>query len=47
MAILTLDQQTKVTTGTNQGTIWTRDALVQVAFRRTIMCQRAQPTNRA
>ena len=30
-------QQTKVTTGTNQGTIWTRDALVQFAVRQTIM----------
>ena len=38
-----MDQQTKVTTGTNQGTIWTRDALVQIAVRRTIMCQQAQP----
>ena len=47
MAILTMDQQTKVTTSTNQGTIWTRDALVQIAVLRTIMCQHAQPTNRA
>ena len=45
MAILTMDQQTKVITGTNQGTIRTRDALVQIAVRRTIMCQHAQPTN--
>ena len=29
MIILTIDQQTKVRTGTNQGTTWTRDALVQ------------------
>ena len=34
-------------TGTNQWTIWTRDALVQIAVRRTIMFQLAQPTNRA
>ena len=47
MAILRTDQQTKETTGTNQGTIWTRDALVQIAVRRTIMCRHAQPTNRA
>ena len=47
MAILTMDQQTKVTTGTNQGTKWTRSALVQIAVRRTIMCQHAEPTNRA
>ena len=47
MAILTTDQQTKGITGTNQGTIWTRDALVQIAVRRTIMCQHSQPTNRA
>ena len=47
MAILTTDRQTKVTTGTNQGTIWTKYALVQIAVRRTIMCQHAQPTNRA
>ena len=33
-AVLTMDQQTKVTTGTNQGTIWTRDALAQIAVRR-------------
>ena len=31
----------------NQGTIWTRGALVQIAVRRTIMCQHAQVTNRA
>ena len=42
-----MNQQTKVTTGTNQGTIWTRDALVQIAVRRTIICQHAQPANRA
>ena len=47
MATLTTGQQTKVTTDTNQGTIWTRDALVQIAVRRTIMCQHAQPINRA
>ena len=47
MAILTMDQETRETTGTNQGTIWTRDALVQTAARRTIMCQHAQHTNRA
>ena len=46
MAILTTDQQAKVTTGTNQGTIWIRDALVQIAVRRTIMYQHAHPTNR-
>ena len=28
-------------TGTKQGTIWTRDALVQIAVRRTILCQHA------
>ena len=44
MAILTTDQQTKVTTGTNRGVIWTKDALVQIAVRRTIMCQHAQLT---
>ena len=27
--------------------IWTREALVQTAVRRTIMCRHAQPTNRA
>ena len=37
MAILTMDQETKETTGTNQGTIWTRDALVQIALRQTII----------
>ena len=47
MAILTMDQLTRVTIGTNHGTTWTRDALVQIALRRTIMCQHAQPTNRA
>ena len=47
MEILTMDQQTKVTTGTNQGTIWTRDALMQIAVRWTIMCQHAQPINRS
>ena len=47
LAILTTDQQTKVTTGTNQKTIWTRDTLVQIAVQRTIMCQHAQLTNRA
>ena len=41
-----MDQQTKVTTGTNQETIWIRDAFVQVAST-VIMCQHAQPTNRA
>ena len=34
-------------TCTNQGTIWTRGALVQIAVRRTIMCQHAQLTKRA
>ena len=47
MATLTTEQQTKGTTGTNQGTIWTRDALVQIAVRRTIMGQHAQFINRA
>ena len=42
MAILTTDQQTKGTTGTNRGMIWTRDALVPIAVQRTIMCQHAQ-----
>ena len=36
MAILTTDQQTKVTTGTNGGMIWTRDALVPIAVQ---LCQ--------
>ena len=47
MAILIMFQRTKGTTGTNQGTIWTRDALVQIAVRWTITCQRAQLINRA
>ena len=47
MAILTTDQQTKGTTGTNRGMIWTRDALLPIAVQRTIMCQHAQLTNRA
>ena len=47
MAILRMDQLTRVTIGTNQGTIWTRDALVQIAVRLTIMCQHDQPKNRA
>ena len=42
-----MDQLTRVTIGTNQGTTWTRDALVQIAVRRTIMYQHAQPTNKA
>ena len=42
-----MDQQTRVTIGTNQGTTWTEDALVQIAVRRTLMYQHAQPTNRA
>ena len=46
-AILTTDQQTKGTTGTNRGMIWTRDALVPIVVQRTIMCQHAQLTNRA
>ena len=44
MALLSMYRQTKVTTGTNQGTIWTRDALVQIAVRRNNMCQSAWPT---
>ena len=44
MAILARDQLTRVTIGTNQETTWTRDALVQIAVRRTIMYQHAQPT---
>ena len=47
MAILTTDQQTKETIGKNQGKTWTRDDHVQIAVRRTIMCQHAQLTNRA
>ena len=47
MAILTMDQLTKATTGTNQGTTWARDALVQIAVRRTIMYQHAQPKKKA
>ena len=31
----------------NQGTIWRRDTLLQIAVRWTIMCQHAQLTNRA
>ena len=46
MAILTTDQQTKGTTGISRGTIWTRGALVQIAVRRTIICQHAQLPNR-
>ena len=45
MAILTTDQQTKGTIGTNRGMIWTRDALLPIAVQRTIMCQHAQLTN--
>ena len=30
MAILTMDQQTKETTGTNRGMIWTRDTPVPI-----------------
>ena len=33
MAFLTTDQQTKGTTGISRGSIWTRDALVQIAVR--------------
>ena len=40
-------QRSKGTTGINRGTIWTRGALVQIAVRRTIMCQHAQLINRA
>ena len=47
MTILTTDQQTKGTFGTNRGMIWTRDALVPIAVQRTIMCQHAQLTNKA
>ena len=47
MAILSTDLQTKGTTGTNRGMIWTRDALVPIAVQRTIMCQHAQLTNKA
>ena len=47
MATLTTDQQTKGTTGTNRGVIWTRDALVSTAVQRTIMYQHAQLTNKA
>ena len=42
MAILTMDLQTRVTTGTNLATIWTRDALVQTTVRQIIMYQHAQ-----
>ena len=31
----------------NKPTTWTRDAFVQIAVRRTIKCQHAQPTKRA
>ena len=47
MAILTMGQQTKGTTGTNRGMIWTRDALVPIAVHQNIMCQHAQLTNKA
>ena len=47
MEILTTDQQTKGTIGTNRGMIWTRDALVLIAVQQTIMCQHAQLTNKA
>ena len=47
LAILTTDQQTKETTGTNRGMIWTSDTLVPIAVQRTIMCQHAQLTNKA
>ena len=47
MAVLITDLLTRVTTGTNLGTTWTRDALVQTAVRQTNMYQHAQPTNRA
>ena len=47
MAISTSDQQTKGTTGTNRGMIWTRDVLVPIAVQRIIMCQHAQLINRA
>ena len=40
-------QRSKGTTGINRGTIWTRGALVQIAVRRTIMCQHVQFVNRA
>ena len=41
-----MDQLTRVTISTNQGTTWTRDALVQIAVRLTIRYQHAQPTKR-
>ena len=47
MAIITTDQQTKGTTGTNRVMIWSRDALVPIAVQRTIMYQHAQLTNKA
>ena len=47
IAVLTTHQQTKGTTGTNRGMIWTRDALVPIAVQRIIMCQHAQLTNKA
>ena len=40
-------KQTKGTTGTNRGMIWTRDTLVPIAVQRTIMCQHVQLTNKA
>ena len=46
MAFSTIDLLTRVTTGTNLGTTWTRDTLVQTAVRRTIMYKHAQPTNK-
>ena len=47
MEFLTTGQQTKGTTGTNRGMIWTGDALVPIAVQQTIMCQHAQLTNKA
>ena len=41
MAIM--DMQTRVTTGTNPGTIWRRDALVQTAVIQTIINQSTFP----
>ena len=47
LAILTMDQLTRITNGTNQGKTWTRDALVQIAVLRTIMYQHAHTINKA
>ena len=46
MAILTMDLLTRVTTGTNLGTTWTRNAFVQTAVRQIFLYKHAQHTNK-